>query len=122
MAMIINLGLPGEDIECISEFMRTGGDVPELEGDSAKVLDELTGGKGHPLWRPVIGTFVEYKDRTFHDSEQGRRDGFYVSPDGEHVRVADAMMGEDGESTGRYGRVSEDYENPEAAYVVGVPL
>ena len=121
MAMIIDLGLPGQDVERIAEFMRTGGEVPELEGDSAKILDELTGGKSHPLWNAVIGTFVEYEDRTFHDGVMGRRDGFYVAPDGEHVRHADSLQGDDGPS-GKWGVVVENFEEPEAAYVVGVPL
>lgn len=126
MAMIINLGLPREDLERISEFMRTGGegDSPSLNAkDSAKVLDELTGdSEGHPLWRPVIGQFVEYEDKTFYDSIMGRRDGFYVGPDGDHVSVVDALMDEGGKPTGKHGIVEEDYEDPEAAYVVGVPL
>jgi hypothetical protein len=101
MAMIINLELPKEDIERISEFMRSDceGRVPELKDeDSVKVLDEITGGEGHPLWHAVIGRFVECENG---DSLQGKGGG---GP------------------TGRHGRIEEDYENPEAAFVVGVPL
>lgn len=114
MAMIFELGLPAEDLSSISAFMQPGyeGDIPELSEMGAKVLDRVTGPqKG--LWHVVVGQFVEYQ----HLGE--RR---YKTPDGELVTYADALMDEEGKSSGRWGRVIENYEEPADAFEVGVPV
>lgn len=100
MAMIYNLGLPEKDIERISEYMKEGGETPAFEDKkSADLLEEITGGERHPLWRAVIGRFVKNADGN-----------------------GDVLMDEVGKSTGMHGSIEEDYEQPEAAYVIGVPL
>src|SRR5689334_18997612 len=101
MAMIFELGLPQDDLSRISAFMQPGydGDIPELTEIGSKVLDRVTGPQ-RGLWHVVVGRFVEY------DHLGERR---YRTPEGELVTYADALMDEEGHSSGRWGRVIEDY-------------
>ena len=114
MAMIYNLGLPAEDLSRISTFISTdgAGDIPELTDMGTKVLDRVTRPQ-NGLWHVVVGRFVEY-DRL------GDRN--FLTPDGDRVRHADAMMDGEGNATGRWGEVIEDYAAPTDAFQVGVPL
>lgn len=117
MAMIFDIGLPRDEMLAISGFLASEGeaDVPEVGDEGAKVLDAMTTPRNpNSLWRTVIGRFVEF-------TPVGPS-GYYRNHEGELVRVADALMGDDGKATGRYGTVLADYEQPDAAYVIGVPL
>lgn len=119
MAMIFELGLPADDLAQISAFMQPDyeGDVPVLSETGAKVLDRITG-QQTGLWRVVVGSFVEYQHAPIVDVEERR----YITPDGDLVTYADALMNNKGVSTGRYGLVIEDYENPSDAFQIGVPI
>jgi hypothetical protein len=112
--MIYELGLPAEDLSRISAFIGSDGasDIPELTDMGEKVLDRVTRPqKG--LWHVIVGRFVEYE----HLDETS-----YLTPDGEHVTYADAMMDEKGNSLVRWGQVVQDYDSATDAYQVGVPI
>lgn len=116
MAMIFDIGLPREELAAISGFLASEGetDIPEVGEDGAMVLDVMTMPRSpNSMWRTVIGRFVEF-------TPAGA--GYYHNHKGQLVKVADALMGDDGKSTGRYGTVVADHEQPDAAYVIGVPL
>ena|SRR5438270_632021 len=116
MAMIFDIGVPCEEVVAIGNYLASDGEVemPEVGEEGSKVLDAVTKPRSpNSLWRTVVGNFVEY---TPTDA------GAYRSPDGEVVRVADSLMDEEGQATGRMGVVVANHEEPEAAYVIGVPL
>jgi len=110
MAMIMPQGIPASDLEAIVRFYESDFDssVPEPTRRGAAVLNAVTSGEKPMLSRVLIGRFVE-GEAPARNSKDGAR---------EHV---DALYGEKG-PTGRWGVVVEDYENPDDAYLVGVPL
>jgi hypothetical protein len=116
MAMIFDIGVPREEVAAIGKFLASEGkgELPEVGEEGGKVLEAVTGPRNpNSLWRTVIGRFVEYTPIS---------EGGFRNPDGEVISGTDTLMDEEGRSTGRKGMVVDDHENPEAAFVIGVPL
>lgn len=115
MAMVMPQELSKKDLELISAFMRPGyeGNIPELTARGAAVLDVITG-RPLPLRAVVVGRFVVHS-RTNADGATTKTD------EGIAARHSDALYNEDGR-TGIWGVVVEDYEAPEDAFLIGVPL
>jgi hypothetical protein len=118
MAMIIRQELPAEDLEGISSFMLSDGvvDVPELTLRGTAVLDIITRGEPLPLKNVIVGRFVLHKE-----VDATTRTVVRETEEGALARHSDHMYGEDG-PTPFWGVVVEDYEAPEDAFLVGVPL
>ncbi len=115
MAFIFDLGLPAADLEAIGTFVRSEGesDIPELTGDSAKVLEAVTGPQDpNSLWRTVVGRFVSYEEL---------EERAFLNPEGKFLKHADLLYA-DSEPTGDKGTVEPDFEQPTGAYYIGVPL
>jgi hypothetical protein len=114
MAMVNRLGLSTEDLSSISAFMdpEHDGDIPDLSELGSRVLDRITG-EQEGLGRVIVGKFVEYK-------RLAQR--VYITPDGDSVTHADALMDDEGNSTGSWGLVVEDYDTPDDAFQISVPI
>jgi hypothetical protein len=116
MAMIFDIGIPQGEAAAIGNYLASDGEagIPEVGEEGQKVLDAVTQPRDpNSLWRTVIGRFVEYEPTGT---------GAFRSPEGEVVKVTDTFMNEEGSETKRRGVVVADHEDPEAAYVIGVPM
>lgn len=123
MAMIMPQELPGEDLERIAAFMNSGGemDVPEdLTIRGAAVLNILTTGKEIPLRHLTVGRFVMHAEEDAAGNKVPTQAG-REALDGRGTFHSDVLCDDNG-PTGKWGLVVEDYDTPEDAFLIGVPL